>query len=215
MNFSVLYPGRLGNQLNLLYNIYTKYDSIDKIYAPYFNEYSQFFNINNLCNEEYYRNNIDSFIEIKWENLIQPLNYHDSKYQDLELKNEYKQIIKEIVQQFGNVNLISVHIRQKDYREWNNGIYYFSYERYMHDCFNKMKEWGLYDNYKIIVFSDEEQNTDLGVINSRKLTNGNPVLDLFLMSECNYFISTYSTFSIISMNLSKSKNKFKNNFIIE
>jgi len=212
MNFSILYGGRMSNQLYLLYHIYNEYDNIDKIYAPHFMEYCNYFNISNLCDEEYYNKNKDSFIEIKWDKFSKPDNYYDIKFNDLKLRKEYQDYLNRIIISYGNVDLISVHIRQADYANWHEGKYYYSYDKYMEECYKKIKEWNL-TNYKIIIFSDEYQKTDL--TKSSDHTGSSPALDLFLMGECNYFISTWSTFTLMAINFSKSLGRYKNNFIIE
>ena len=213
MNFSILYGGRMSNQLNMLYHIYNKYDDIDNIYAPHFTEHSKYFNINKLCDENYYRNNIDSFIEVGWDNFSHPDNYYDIKFEDLKLRKEYQDYVNRIIITYGNTDLVSVHIRRTDYINWEGGKYYFPRERYMKECYEKIKEWDL-KNYKIIIFSDEHQIID-NTINASERTGAVPALDLFLMGQCNYFISTWSTFTLMAINFSKSLGKYKNNLIIE
>jgi hypothetical protein len=39
-------------------------------------------------------------------------------------------------------------------------------------------------------------------------------IDLFIMANCNYFISTWSTFSLMAINISNGLNKFKKNYIL-
>lgn len=217
MNFSILFPGRLGNQLIILYYIYNTYDNINKIYAPYFDMYKEYFKINKFCDESYYINNKETFIDIGWYPSTIIENYCDIKFEDLKLKDKYNDIIKNIVElNFKNENIVAVHIRQSDFKIWLDGKFYFSTEKYIEECFKKIKEWNL-ENYQIVIFSDEEQifNNE-NFIKSSSLTNFNSVLDLFLMSECNYFISVlYSTYSKMAINLSIGSKKFKNNFYIE
>lgn len=217
MNFSILYNGRMSNQLVLLYHIYNTYDKINKIYSPFFDKYAKYFNINKLCDSNYYLNNIETFNEIRWnDNINNIVNYCDSKFNELKLKPYYDEIVREVLKNFQQYdNLISVHIRQTDFKDWHDGCYYFDYDYYMKKCFEKIKEWDI-KNYKILIFSDEKQNiSDDNSVFISDITNFEGPLDLFIMSNCNYFISTWSTFSLMAINISTSMNKFKKNYIIE
>lgn len=215
MNFSILYPGRMSNQLVLLYHIYNTYE-VDKIYAPNF-EYEEYFNIEKLCDKSFYENNIENFTEVKWgeETMTKILDYYDPKFNDLKLKKEHNDTVQNILKNFNEYeNLISVHVRHTDFKNWHNGLYYFEYEEYMKKCYEKIDEWGL-TNFKILIFSDSKQNvTDSNCIFISSLTNFIPPIDLFIMSNCNYFISTWSTFTIISKGMSFGLNKYKNDCIL-
>ena len=138
------------------------------------------------------------------------------KFNDLKLKDKYNIEAENILNNLNKYeNLITVHIRQTDYQYWRGGMYYFNCDFYMKKCYEKIKEWGI-KNYKILIFSDSDQNIiDNNSIFISNITNFVAPIDLFIMSNCNYFISTQSTFSIMAMNLSKSIGKFKNNFVIE
>lgn len=218
MNFSILYGGRLSNQLILLYHIYNKYENIEKIYAPNFEIYGEYFNIDKLCDNKYYNDNSDSFTEIQWnrEDLTILTNYCDVKFNDLKLKKKYYDVVQNILKDYNQYdNLISVHIRQTDFKTWYDGLYYFEYEDYMKKCYEEIEKLKI-ENYKILVFSDTKQNVkdEDSVFISDKTNFGAPI-DLFIMSNCNYFISTWSTFSIMAVNLSKGMNKFKSHYIMD
>lgn len=212
-NFSILYNGRLCNQLYILYHIYNTYD-IDNIYAPHFTD-SNYFNIDKLCDSEFYEKNKDSFVDIQWDTeLSKPSNFNDAKFNDLKLKPEYQDIVNNIVKDFEGYNLISVHVRQTDYRNFYKGRFYFSYEKYMEKCYNKINEWKI-ENYKILIFSDEDQSVDKNSIFISKLTDFNGPLDLFIMSRCNYFIHTHTTYTCMAIHLSKGVGLYRNNFILD
>lgn len=215
MNFSILFPGRLGNQLILLYHIYETYgNKIDKIYAPYFDEYSHYFNISNLCDESYYNNNKGSFLPIEWYPNSCINNYVDDKFNDLKLKPIFEHEIDKIIKtEFTSDNMVAVHIRQADFKIFENGKYYFDTPIYLQKTQQKILDWGL-ENYKILIFSDSDQSNIPNTTFASKITNSD-VLDLFLMAHCNYFIRcVFSTFSQISKRLSEGMGKFKNEYTL-
>lgn len=213
-NFSILYNGRLCNQLYILYHIYNTYDNVEKIYAPHFKE-CNYFNIDKLCDSKYYENNKSSFIDIGWTSeLSKPSNFQDPKFNDLKLKQEYLDKVNNILKDFEGYDLISVHVRQTDYKNFYKGRFYFTYEKYMEECYKKIKDWGL-DKYKILVFSDEKQTVDENSIFISELTDFNGPLDLFIMSHCNYFIHTYTTYSSLAVDNSKGFGIYKDNFLVE
>ena len=215
MNYSILYEGRLSNQLILLYHIYNIHNDIDKIYAPNFKNYEKYFNIDKLCSDEYYNINKESFLRHDWGDISHISNYCDEKFYDLKLKKEYDDKVQKILKDYEQYeNLISVHIRQTDFKTWHNGMYHFDYDMYMKKCYEKIEEWGI-ENFKILIFSDTKQNvTDENSVFISDKTDFQGPVDLFIMSNCNYFISTWSTFSLMAINISGGLKKFKKNYIL-
>jgi hypothetical protein len=218
-NFYISYPGRLGNQLFLLYHIYNICDKIDKIYAPFFESSLSYFKGEEkdvFCNEDFFESNKESFIEVGWEDqkVDSIENIYDSKFDDLKLKEIYTYAISNIINTFENKSLVAVHIRQGDYIDFCNGDLFFSINKYLEETQKNIKEWGLV-NYKILLFSDILLPKDLEGFIVSDITNNEAPIDLFLMGQCNYFIHTWSTFSLLAIKFSKSLEKFKNNKVLE
>ena len=231
MYYSIIEPGGLCNQLNLLYTLYNKYDDIEKIYDPYFtslvgngyqlvdgkmggSEY-KYFNIESkMCDEKFYNNNIDKFTHLT-DYISNGRNLNEVKFNDLRLKSYYNDIVLNILKKYEDYDLISVHIRNSDYKSFHNGLFFFNADDYMTACYNKINDWKL-DKYKILIFSDEIQSIkDENVILIYEQTNFESPIDLFLMSNCNYFIGTFSTFNIIANEMSRCNNKNKGNFFLK
>jgi hypothetical protein len=219
MNFHISYPGQLCNQLVLLHYIYNTFEQVDKIYAPRFDQYRPYFNIDNrdvLCNQDFFINNQDSFLHIDWgtqKYATVPELYHP-KFNDFKLKKHYEEKVKEIANSFGNIPLVSVHIRQGDFKEFSGGECFFSIDRYVEVVTQKVKDWKLTE-YLTLFFSDIILPPLSGGKIVSELTGNIGPIDLFLMAQCSYFIHTWSTFSLIAIQLSKSLGKYKNNHLMD
>lgn len=221
MNIAIRSPGRLSNQLIMLYHAYTYHSGIERVYAPRFEEYRSYFNIDGegvLCDQFFYEVNLESFKDVFWGGPAPVLpmepNLYDDKYKGLKLKKPFEDKASAILKSFGDVPLISVHIRHGDYKEFCDGLMFFSVEQYVHTARRKVEDWGL-TSYKILFFSDSVlPDIPEGVVVSRFTENEAPV-DLFLMAQCNYFIYTWSTFSLLAMALSKSLGKYKDSKLME
>ena len=111
---------------------------------------------------------------------------------------EYIDTANEIIERLRSESdiLIGVHIRRGDYKFFNNGLFYFEFEFYR----EKMKEiesLPKFINKKVcfVICSNEptEQTMFEGLnvdTNSRNL-----IVDILLLSECDYIIGPLSTFS--------------------
>ena len=110
--------------------------------------------------------------------------------------DEYKIASEKIINKFrNNIDIIiGVHIRQGDYKEFRGGEFYFNKEIYVRKM-NEIK--AKFQNKKVlfIVCSDETQ--DFSDINYLKIFNShnNKIIDLLLLSKCDYIIGPPSTFS--------------------
>ena len=168
-----------------------------------------------LCDNSYYDENKKEFTEIKWGENIEINNYNDIKFKDLKLKSKYQKEVDNITEKFKDYDTVAVHIRQSDYRYWNDGKYFFEYKEYLNICKEKIKEWNI-EKYKILIFSDEkQQTTDKDIIIVGDLTDYVAPIDMHIMADCNYFICTWSTFSSLARHISESAGKFKKCFILE
>lgn len=218
-NFYISYPGRLSNQLYLLYHIYNKYDEIDKVYAPNFDRYLHYFNVSDgdkFCDLDYFESNRSSFIEVDWEekDIDSIKDFYDLRFNDLKPKEEFTKKVDNLARFMGDIPLIGVHIRLSDYEDFCGGKYFFPISRYLEETRKKRIDWKL-KHCRILLFSDERLPKNLKGIVIGYMTSRNPVVDLFLLGKCNYFIHTWSTFSLFAIALSKSQGRFKDSFVLE
>ena len=117
-------------------------------------------------------------------------DYFVKKYTPINLNSEEYNNIKN---QFKNYDLkVGIHIRRGDYKEWNDGLYYYEDDVY-YDIIEQFSN--LYKNKKIlfILFSNEEINLKPNydyIISKCKWYE-----DHSLMSICDYLIGPPSTFT--------------------
>lgn len=92
--------------------------------------------------------------------------------------------------------VIAVHVRRKDYKEYLNGKYYYDNEVYV-NAMNHMCELLPDKKLLFIIFSDEI--SEIEQFKSEKydivISKNNAVVDLTIMSKCNYIIAPPSSFS--------------------
>lgn len=91
--------------------------------------------------------------------------------------------------------IIGVHIRRGDYKEWENGKYYFELNEYALQMAELLK---IYPEKKVIFFISTNES-DLGNyfedINTFKIENATVAHDLYALSMCDRIIGPLSTFS--------------------
>jgi len=121
-------------------------------------------------------------------------------YQNLFNPNINKQYLNQIYLQRENTDekIIAVHLRRGDYKNYSNGIYYFSdgvYINYIQQLVKCLKT----DHYRIILFSNDQSLNNEEY--KQKLinvffSNESETAEHFLMSKCDYIIGPPSTFSL-------------------
>lgn len=105
--------------------------------------------------------------------------------------------LNEIRGKHKNSTIIGVHIRRKDYKDFLGGFYYFDYDVYR----KRMEEVSgiIHGDTIFIVFSDEPINKNLlskEDASYKVYVSGNSaIVDLVMMSACDYIIGPPSTFS--------------------
>lgn len=116
---------------------------------------------------------------------------------------DFKDYIKKTVDKFfsslpEDTIKIGIHIRRGDYKNWHNGIYYYSDEEYSNVINSLISK--LNNKVELIIVSNDPK---LDIKKIKKLTNtpvsnlnGNPAEDLYLLSKCDYIIGPPSTFSL-------------------
>ena len=92
--------------------------------------------------------------------------------------------------------IIGVHIRQGDYKEWNNGRFFFSLEQY-HQFMIRVKT--LYSTKNVSFFICSDENVSINCFTRCICYSHNksttPTLDLYTLSLCDKIIGPFSTFS--------------------
>lgn len=86
---------------------------------------------------------------------------------------------------------VGIHIRRRDYRDWNGGKYFFSddvYARIMRDIEKEI-------DAHFIVFHDEPVEMEHYKGLDCVCSNGTPVEDHWFMSKCDYLVGPPSTFT--------------------
>ena len=111
-----------------------------------------------------------------------------------EIVDEAEKLINGLRQQSDMV--VGVHIRRGDYKEWNNGKFYYSIEEY-YQFMKRIEE--LFDDKKVSFFisSNEKLSKDMFIdIQCNFYPKGVSVIhDLHTLSLCDCIIGPYSTFS--------------------
>lgn len=93
--------------------------------------------------------------------------------------------------------IIGVHMRRGDYKEYRDGIYYYSNEEYLGVLEKLKSNFSNPDKIAFFVASNEDVSTkDFPEIKMVKLQNPNPVEDLYALSKCDYILGPPSTFSM-------------------
>lgn len=94
--------------------------------------------------------------------------------------------------------VIGVHIRRGDYRNWNEGRFYYELDQYI-DFMRKVEK--LFPSQKVSFFicSDEwfhvNEFTELALYRFENNQTSSAILDLYTLSMCDYIMGPYSTFS--------------------
>jgi len=99
-----------------------------------------------------------------------------------ELRNKYK-------------NIIGVHLRQSDYKEFKNGEYLISQQRVREILDEYLEKTNKNPQETIFVFASDgpiEKDTFLGI--NIEINKGNPIEDLYLLSLCDAVIGSDSSF---------------------
>ena len=108
-------------------------------------------------------------------------------------KEEIYNYPKQIIYHEKDEVLIGVHMRRGDYKDFNNGIWYYTDEEYIHWMENLSKD----RNVKFFLASNEEIATEKYIkagLNICQL-EGNGAQDLCSLSMCDFIMGPPSTFS--------------------
>jgi hypothetical protein len=90
--------------------------------------------------------------------------------------------------------LVGMHIRQGDYRNWENGNYFFSSHQYA-NVMRKVEKLFPGDRVAFFVASDEKQARSSYAEYSAVFGGKNAVEDMYTLAACDYIVGPPSTFS--------------------
>lgn len=93
--------------------------------------------------------------------------------------------------------IIGVHVRRGDYKQWLGGKFYFNDNVYTAACVRAACVLGLnFSRTLFIICSNEEiERRNYALAHCEKSFGRNAIEDLCILSNCDYIISTQSTFS--------------------
>lgn len=93
--------------------------------------------------------------------------------------------------------LVGVHIRRGDYKEWQDGKYYFSDETYADKMSQLANHFGAMEKRVAFLICSNESTDEKNFEKHRtNLGIGRVIEDLYSLSECDYIIGPPSTFSM-------------------
>lgn len=124
--------------------------------------------------------------------------------QHLQIKYEYLSDVKKIIEQIklSYDLIIGIHIRQGDYRTFENGKYFYTLHQYI-QIIQYTKDT-LFPNKNIFFYlcSNEKQDTQLLKKELSNipylLSNYEFIKDLYALTQCHYIIAPPSTFSMLA-----------------
>jgi hypothetical protein len=101
---------------------------------------------------------------------------------------------------FSNLNdriVVGVHIRRGDYAEWNNGIYYYTDEEYLHVMKDIKKQFdNKGQNTKFLLCSNESLDIEhFEELDCFIIPDSSGPKDLYALSKCSYIIGPPSSYS--------------------
>lgn len=91
--------------------------------------------------------------------------------------------------------IIGVHIRRGDYKDFCNGAFYFSFDKYREICDQIQDE---FSGKRCVFFLSSNENVDESSFEGIKhfsIPDGKAAHDLYGLSICDYIIATHSSFS--------------------
>ena len=93
-----------------------------------------------------------------------------------------------------NTILIGIHLRRGDYRTWQSGKFYYDDKTYL-NFIEQSKHLFKPQNVQFCLCSDEKIDANTFNANNIYISTNKAIIDLYLLSKCNYIIGPPSTFS--------------------
>lgn len=89
--------------------------------------------------------------------------------------------------------LIGIHARRGDYRNFQQGKYFYSWSAYQSIIYNLRK---LFPRAQIVLVSDEPIPNQISNTKYIHTPKSSPVIDMYALAHCNYILGPPSTFSM-------------------
>ncbi|MFB6341479.1 alpha-1,2-fucosyltransferase [Saccharicrinis sp. FJH62] len=118
----------------------------------------------------------------------------------LRILNPEKAIVESVKDQFNTIrsqfdNIIGIHVRRGDYKDFNDGKYYYSVEEY-EGIINKVNLQ--FKDTKNIFFIASNEKIEFNDVTGKKcfnIENSNMAQDIIGLSLCDYILGPPSTYS--------------------
>lgn len=132
--------------------------------------------------------------------------HHEEVRRRLSLKDEYMEAARRVIEKAAAADAVTigVHIRRTDYKDWQDGRFYFSPEQYrewMHQCVQASPK-----PVRFVICSDEQFDEPAFSEGFEHVTfsHESVVTDMAVLSLCDYIIGPPSTFSGFASFLGKT-----------
>lgn len=113
-------------------------------------------------------------------------------------KEDVTNAVDEVLASVNDYLIVGVHIRRGDYKEWLNGVYYYTDEAYFR-IIKSLEEQLLqvrHRKVKFLICSNEEVNLDnYKGLDCFTIPNSSPAKDLYALSQSDYIIGPPSSYS--------------------
>ncbi len=126
--------------------------------------------------------------------------HRESIVQYFSLKEPYSNNVESLIENIRKDNdiIVGVHIRRGDYREWNNGKYYYDNKTYR-SIINSIKNSKQLIDKKVAFVLCSNEKIDFDFFNEYSNqcypSTGHFVEDCYVLSKCDYIIGPPSTYS--------------------
>lgn len=148
-------------------------------------------------------NNMTKTVDILFTNGFLFRDYRSFSKNSCQLRNYFEPVdihVQNVSQLISKARLdcdilIGVHIRQGDYKTWNNGRYFFSsrdYARLMKRC----RDSGHFNSVKFLICSNENQNEQVFEGLNYIMGNNHELEDMYAFAQCDYLIGPPSTYTM-------------------
>jgi hypothetical protein len=112
-------------------------------------------------------------------------------------RSEVTDIVDALFSKLNDRIVVGVHIRRGDYAEWNNGIYYYTDEEYLHVMKDIKKQFdNKGQNTKFLLCSNESLDIEhFKELDCFIIPDSSGPKDLYALSKCSYITGPPSSYS--------------------
>ena len=113
------------------------------------------------------------------------------------IKHKYRNKARELLHfSEGRSVLVGVHMRRGDYREFNDGVFYYDDETYLKNIFSLKNTYNGSKRLKFLLISNERINLEnYGSVDYLHFGMQDAPVDMSLLQSCDYILAPPSTFS--------------------